>query len=117
MFEAEYIDITLAKERSFGEIGRTDTLRVFEPTPSFIDKPHKDDDSRARGIRAKMKKNTFAVINGRVEELPPKVDLFECISVPEFNKIEQAFLKLMGVMPPNDKNDDSEDEDEHKNPK
>lgn len=95
MFEAEYTDVKLTKERDFPEIGKSDTLRVFEPTAGLMDKTFRDDEARQIAVRDMLRKNTFVLFNGTAIELNKKLSIFDFISFKEGRKLENNFEKLL----------------------
>lgn len=97
MFEAEYIDVTLKREYAFGDISKTNVLRIYEPSASFLGKSFKDEEARNVYLVEELRKNTFAIVDDKEFEISKKVNIFDVLSFKDGNKYQNAFKKLIDV--------------------
>lgn len=95
MFEAEYIDVELKREYAFGDISKTNVLRIYEPNASFLGKSFKDEEARNTYLVEELKKNTFAIVDGKEFEIGKKVNIFEILGLKDGTKYQNAFKSLI----------------------
>lgn len=94
-FEAEYIDVVLNREYAFGDISKTNILRIFEPRASVLGKSFKDDEARNTYLVEELRKNTFAIVDGTPFEIGKKINIFDVLGIKDGAKYQTAFKNLI----------------------
>lgn len=99
MFEADYKDVELTKARKFGDIGESDTIRVFEVAGIKLARSFKSMQEKEDYVYSLTAKNSFILRDEIVHKIADKDNIFNYISCAETELLVEAFVKLNTSLP------------------